>query len=223
MECQLCELSPFWTHFWIALGPILTLIGAFFLVRVALLNLRSQEIQVGKLIKGKLTRFLRRLQFWKRQQTIGGESSVNLMAATLEAKGTVSSARLFTTSKDMTAVKAAVERMRKIERKDAFGAAATEAAEEQSKFVETLEEKLMTLEYGLAGEKMRSDAQKGRADELQRQLRDQDEAARLVKAEVLEKISELEGRGFWWSVWAAGLIPLGILIGLIVDICMIGC
>ena len=222
MECQLCELSPFWTHFWIALGPILTLIGAFFLVRVALLNLRSQEIQVGKLIKGKLTRFLRRLQFWKRQQTIGGESSVNLMAATSVAKGTVS-ARLYKTSEDMAAVKAAVERMRKIESKDAFGAAATEAAEEMSKTQETLEEKLMTLGYGLAGEKMRSDAQKDRADELHRQLRDQDETARLVKAEVLEKISELEGRGFWWSVWAALLIPLGILIGLIVDICMIGC
>ena len=222
MECQLCELSPFWTHFWIALGPILTLIGAFLLVRVAILNLRSQEIRVGKLIKGKLTRFLRRLQFWKRQETISGESSVNLMAATLEAKGTVS-ARLYTTSEDMAAVKAAVDRMRKIESKDAFGAAATEAAEEMSKTQETQEEKLMTLEYGLAGEKMRSDAQKERADELQRQLRDQDATAQLVKAEVLEKISELEGRGFWWSVWAALLIPLGILIGLIVDICMIGC
>lgn len=69
-------------------------------------------------------------------------------------------------------------------------------AEEMSKTQETQEEKLMTLEYGLAGEKMRSDAQKERADELQRQLRDQDATAQLVKAEVLEKISELEGRGF---------------------------
>jgi hypothetical protein len=216
VECHLCEVSPFWEHFWVILGPGLTLIGSLLLVWVAWKGLKAQGHSLSEVVLSRLRRLFRRKQ---------GDDIVKVVtgAVEIEEGADVAAGRGYVASPQVKTMIAAVARLMEHERTDAFGDAVTAAADELAAEVESLDEKLSLAELRMSGLETRLDSADAVAKELRAVLFELADLAGKDKVEILGRLQEVEVRGFWQTFWAAILIPLGIFLTIVVGVCNLAC